>query len=1308
MFAGVQVTHLRVLFVSGLIAVTSIGALPASAESQSTKLAARSNAQVAESYGKLPLSFEANSGQTDSQVKFLARGSGYGLYLTADQAVLSLRKNACAAPSFKARSLHASSCAPQNDVVSMRLSGSKPTLAGPVGEEPLSGTANYFIGNNASQWRQRVPTYSRVRYSAVYPGVDLLYYGNQSKLEYDFVVAPQADPNLIRLEFAGVRKLKLDAQGNLLIAAKDGSIAFHKPVVYQHRNGSRFQVEGRFTLLAHNTIGFTLGAYDRTQPLIIDPVLAYSTYLGGASTYGDMANAIAVDSAGNVYLAGVAGSTNFPVTTGVYQAANSGAANKDFNAFVAKLNPKGTALVYSTYLGGSLNTYAYGLAVDASGDAYVTGSTFATNFPVTSGVYQTTNKTANAGYTTFVTKVNPSGTALVYSSYLGGGGNGAGTGETGNAIALDASGNVYIAGITYSASFPTTAGAFQTTNPAAANGIETGFVSKLNSTATALVYSTFLGGSGTGMSGESDQAYAIAVDASGDAYITGSAASTNFPTTTSAYQLTNKAAAKTETSAFVTKLNPAGSAPVYSTFLGGSQNAEGYAIALDTSGDAYVAGAAMYTDFPVTTGSYQTANNAATIGATNAFVTKLNPAGSALVYSTLLGGSGVEINSSFICGDSAAALAVDSSGNAYLTGIAYSTNFPVTSGAFQATNAAATTKTSNAFMSELNPAGSALLYSTYLGGTGVPIGTTGTYAGDSASALAIDATGGVYLTGAVDSSNFPVTTGAYQLTNKSAVDTATNAFISKIEMINPVATTTAMISSANPQNTGGTVTFTATVSPATGTTIPTGSVVFSVNGATAATVALNASGVATYTTTTLAAGSDSVTAAYGGAATFSASTSAVLTETINNPVATAPVFSPAVGTYTSAQSVTLADSTTGATICYTTNGTTPTASSTKYTAAIAVSKTTTIEAIAIAPGYSNSVVASGTYTITPVAATPVISPAAGSYTATQSVTITDSTSGATIYYTTNGTAPTTSSTKYSGAIAVGTSETIEAIAVATGYTSSAIASSKYTVTLTAATPVITPAAGTYTTAQSVTITDSTTGATIYYTTNGTAPTTASSKYTAAIAVSASETIEAIAVATGYTNSAVASSKYTLNLTAATPVITPAAGTYTSAQSVTITDSTSGATIYYTTNGTAPTTASTKYTAAIAVSASETVEAIAVATGYTNSAVASAAYVIAKAPTVTSAAATSLTTTGAKLNGTVTANNATTQYWFAYGASSTSLTSTTTKSGSLTGATATAETATLTGLKAAVTYYFQIVASNSAGTTAGTVLSFTTP
>jgi len=1214
MFADFRIKQSFILLAGALILASIVGAPAVHAAPQSTQNSNGQTARVAQSYGNLPLSFEANRGQTESQVKFMSKGSGYGIYLTSDKAVLALNKEKCGGqqvPAAKpADSAHGhTGCMQDKAQVTMQLAGNANAAANPAGEGLLPGTVNYLVGSNQAAWRTGVPTYARVRYSEVYPGVDLLYYGNQRQLEYDFAVAPNADPKAIRLQFSGVTKLKVDGDGDLILSAKGGDIAFRKPVIYQEQNEHRDLIAGRFILGKRHTVGFALNAYDHSKPLIIDPVLAYATYVGGSGSDGDMATAIAVDASGDAYITGQTDSPDFPLTSGTYQQGDDATAATAYNAFVSKLNAAGTALVYSTYIGGSGNTEATGIAVDASGDAYVTGHTFASNYPATSGAMQATSAASSSNYVAFVSKLNPAGTALVYSTLLGGSGNGSGTGDAANGIAVDSSGNAYVTGYAYSSNFPVTAGAFQTTNAASANAISGGFVTKLNAAGSALVYSTFLSGSGSGHDGIGDVANGITVDKSGDAYVTGSTGSSNFPTTAGAYLTTNPAATNTQTTAFVTKLNPAGTALLYSTYLGGSEDASGSAIAVNASGDAYVAGYAMYTDFPVTTGAFQTMNNASTESTTNAFVTELNATGTGVVYSTWLGGSGAAINAYVHSGDSADAIAVDASGDAYVSGTAFSSNFPVTNGAVQSNNEAAGAKTSNAFVTELNPTGTALLYSSYLGGSGYPYGNRGYYHGDDAMGLALDSSGNVYVAGAAYSINFPITDTAFQSSNNAAGTSGSNAFLAKVSMASLVATTTTVASSANSAISGATVTFTADVDAASGNTAPSGSVTFSVDGSTVSTVTLSATGTATYATSTLAAGTHTITASFAGSSSFSTSTSNSLTQTINQPVAAAPTFSPAVGTYTATQSVKLSDATSGAKIYYTTNGSTPTTSSTKYSVAISVSATETIKAIAVVTGDTNSVVASGKYTITPVAATPTFSVAAGSYTSIQSVTLSDATSGATIYYTTNGTAPTTSSTKYTGAISVSATGTIEAIAVASGYTNSAVASAKYTITLPVATPKFSVAAGTYTSIQSVILSDSISGATIYYTTNGTTPTTSSTKYTGAIAVSATETIEAIAVATGYTNSAVASAKYTISLTAATPTFSVAGGTYTATQSVTIADATAGATIYYTTNGAAPTTSSTKYTGAISVSATETIEAIAVASGDSNSAVASVTYTI---------------------------------------------------------------------------------------------------
>jgi len=526
--------------------------------------------------------------------------------------------------------------------------------------------------------------------------------------------------------------------------------------------------------------------------------------------------------------------------------------------------------------------------------------------------------------------------------------------------------------------------------------------------------------------------------------VTGQAGSTNFPTTTGAYLTTNPAAAKDGTAAFISALNSTGTALVYSTYLGGSVGSAGAAIAVDASGNAYVTGYSLDSNFPVTSGAYQSTNLAASINATTGFVTKINPTGTGLVYSTLLGGSGISITADNTDGDSGNGIAVDSSGDAFVTGTAYSINFPVTSGAGQSTNAGASTMSFDAFLTEVDATGTTLVYSTYLGGSGTSFGIRGYYRGDTASAVALDSGGNAYLAGVSFSGDFPVTSGAYQSSNLAAGSSGSNAFVSKISFGARVATTTTVASSVNPQVSGNLVTLRATVTPATGSKVLGGTVVFTVDGSSAATVTLGSGGTATYATTALGVGTHTVTVTYGGSSSFAASTSSSLTETINEPTALAPTFSPAGGTYTSYQSVQLSSSTPGAILYYTTNGTTPTTSSAQYTGAIPVTQTETIEAIAVATGYANSAVASAIYTINlPVAATPTISVGGGTYTGTQTVKLADTTAGATIYYKILRGKTATVTLKYTGPISVSATETIQAIAVAIGCSNSAVASASY-------------------------------------------------------------------------------------------------------------------------------------------------------------------------------------------------------------------------------------------------------------------------
>jgi len=683
---------------------------------------AATEARVSESYGKLPLQFEANRGQTDKDVRFLSRGAGHALYLTASEAVLVLTK-----PDAKA----------QGKSVALRMSlvgaASKPLVSG-LEEQP--GKANYFVGRDRSKWRTNVPTYAKVQYKNVYPGIDLVYYGNQRQLEYDFVVAPGADPNKIVLGFKGARKLAIDAQGDLVLHTAGGDIRQHKPIIYQEIDGIRRDIDGGYVRKGANHVGFQVAAYDPTWPLVIDPVvLSYSTYLGGERA--DRGVGIAADAAGNAYVTGGTTSISFPTTSGAFQPANgAGAVGAPLDIFVTKLNAAGTAVVYSTYLGGSSNESAGGITVDDAGNAYVTGSTSSTDFPTTLGAFQpifgggSTFTEFGGPSDAFVTKINATGSALVYSTYLGGSADDAASG-----IAVDAAGNAYVAGFTVCAqtgstpttrclnNFPTTPGAFDTTF--ALNNFGAGFVTKLSAAGSTLVYSTYLGNSVSAIA-------PIALDADGNAYVL----SSNVTPTPGAFQTISGGG----TDAGVTKLNAAGSALVYSTLLGGGGSDISSGIAVDAARNAYVTGNTASPDFPTTPGAFQRTFGGGDQFSGDAFVSKIDPTGSALVYSTYLGGARPEWGGG---------IAVDASGNAYVTGKTFSLDFPTTAGALQTASGGDW----DAYVTILNPTGSALVYSTYFGRNSIDTGT----------GIAVDANGNTYVTGETGGS-IPTTAGAFQTT----------------------------------------------------------------------------------------------------------------------------------------------------------------------------------------------------------------------------------------------------------------------------------------------------------------------------------------------------------------------------------------------------------------------------------------------------------------------------------------------------------------------------------------------------------------
>ena len=583
--------------------------VPASLQNQ---VPASDRARIAETYGKLPLSFEANQGQSDKQVKFLSRGQGYTLFLTGDEAVLSLRRSsaqdadrdklaALKPAAFKSKSIDSA-------VLRMKLVGAN-SSATVSGSEEQEGKSNYFIGNDSSRWRTNVSNYSKVRYQDAYPGVDLVYYGNQRQLEYDFVVAPGSDPRIITLDVSAdsevsgkrtIAPLRIAENGDLLVPTDGGQVRFHKPVVYQPENSSSIHaiggnpdavtakntIDGRWILKAGNQVGFEVASYDPSRALVIDPALSYSTYLGGTGTDG--AFGVAIDSMGDCYVTGFTSSTNFP-TKNPYQKKNAGGVD----TFVTKLNRTGTALVYSTYIGGSSTEYPFGISVDSTGEAYEIGNTGSTNFPVTSGAFQTTCLSCANYPAVFLTKLNVNGTALVYSTFLGGSGDNRAFG-----ITLDSSNNAYLIGWTTSTNFPVTANAFQTSYvPGAVSNVFVAEIDPAGKGQEDLVYSTYLGGS------VQDVGFGIALDSSNlTPLLPATATHPDFPVTTGAFQTSTTV----NGAAFVTKLNVGGTAEIYSTYLGGTTGTSaGNSIKVDSAGNSYVTGYTCASDFPVTGGVIQ-------------------------------------------------------------------------------------------------------------------------------------------------------------------------------------------------------------------------------------------------------------------------------------------------------------------------------------------------------------------------------------------------------------------------------------------------------------------------------------------------------------------------------------------------------------------------------------------------------------------------------------------------------------------------------------------------------------------------------
>ena len=676
-------------------------------------------------YAQLPLSFEANQGQADRRVKFLSRGDGYALFLTSHDAVLALRKGG------KARQ---SSSAFQTEpaVLRMSLSGTNPDIT-VTGVDELSGKSNYFVGNNPARWRTGVANYARVRCPKVYPGIDLVYYGDQRQLEYDFDVAPGGDPGVIALRIGGADRASISSLGDLVLDTEGGQVVFHRPVIYQPNGSLRQDVAGGYRLdrrSAHGVqeVRFAVGAYDHSRQLVIDPSLSYSSYLGGSGD--DYGNAVALDAAGDAYLTGQTISTNFP-TLGPYQGSCASCTTfSQPDAFVTKVDSSGTALVYSTYIGGNYEDAGNAIAVDSSGNAYVAGATSSSDFPVLGAFQSTSGGPTSSGLPgdAFVLKLNSAGSALVYSSYLGG------TAEDdAYGIAIDTIGEAFVVGRTESTNFPLQ-DAYQAQN----NGSFDVFVTKIGSGGATILDSTYLGGA------SEDDGYAIAVDSSGNAYITGQTLSNNFPTA-NAYA----AAYGGGGDAFVAQLTFSGSkiALGYSTYLGGTSTDQAFGVALDSFKNVYVTGLTSSTDFP-TVNPFQAAFQG---GSSDAFLSKLSSSGTALTYSTYLGGSQ---------GEGGRTVAVDSAGYAHVAGYTSSSNFP-TANPIQSTYGG----NQDGFLSQVTPSGCSLLFSSFMGGKST----------DVANGVAVDSSGNSYLVGSTASNDFP-TQKPFQATTGGKTD----AFITKV------------------------------------------------------------------------------------------------------------------------------------------------------------------------------------------------------------------------------------------------------------------------------------------------------------------------------------------------------------------------------------------------------------------------------------------------------------------------------------------------------------------------------------------------
>jgi hypothetical protein len=675
-----------------------------------------------------PVAFVPNLGQWDGPFSHKARMGPMTVFLQDRgwTSTLVERKVKLPDPSDAPMTRGTPDCEVGRGVaVSMQFSGSPGT--NPVEEQRLPGVHNYFLGNDPTRWRSRVPLYGAILMTGLYRGIDLRARTQNGHFEYDVLVEPGADLEQVEVAVDGADSLRLDPDGTLVIDTALGPVRQPLPKTWQFTASGQLQeVACRYVLRGETTFGFEANEWDPDLALTVDPGLVFSSYLGGSSD--GVAHALGLDASGAVTVGGWTEFTAFPTTAGAFSTTFNGGGR---DAFATRFDPSGSTLVYSTYIGGSHLDYLYALAVDANGATTVTGYTYSPDFPTTGAGFQTTS---NGGAEVFVTRIDQAGSGLIYSTYLGGSGY-----DDAHAVAVDANGSATITGTTNSTDFPTTGGAFDATH----NGGLDAFVTRLHLSGAVLVYSTYLGGSGD------DRGWGLDLDAAGATTISGDTLSADFPATPGAFDTTHNGS----TDAFVARVDSSASALLYSTYLGGSSHDLAFALALDAAGGATVFGQTLSTDFPTTPGAFSSTH---TLGY-HVLVARLDPAGSTLVYSTFLaaGSSG-----------NGNCLAVDAAGTATVCG--YGGAFPTTAGAFDTTFNGGY----DAFLSRLDATGNTLFYSTLLGGSG----------NDYAMALALDSAGAVTVAGYTTSTNFPTTQGAFDTTHNGGSTFGYDAFVTRFDL----------------------------------------------------------------------------------------------------------------------------------------------------------------------------------------------------------------------------------------------------------------------------------------------------------------------------------------------------------------------------------------------------------------------------------------------------------------------------------------------------------------------------------------------